>query len=112
MRDVFSLSVQWQIAALVAYRCSKPGCRAFTSGPQEDRHNSANMGIAAHITGASEGDPRYDPSLTTEQRMSAENGVWLCQTCAQLVDSDVTKYTIKVLRRWKSLAEEIQSDEK
>ncbi len=63
--------------------------------------------MAAHITGASPGGPRYDPSLTSEERTHARNGIWLCETCAKLVDSDVARYTPAILRAWKALAEAV-----
>ena len=63
------------------------------------------MGVAAHITAASERGPRYDPSLTLEQRSSIENGIWLCQKCAKAVDDDTDTYTEKLLKDWKATAE-------
>jgi hypothetical protein len=65
-----------------------------------------NIGVAAHITAASPGGPRFDPDLTTEQRQSADNGIWLCQNCAKLVDNDTTRYSVDTLRCWKRRAEE------
>lgn len=62
--------------------------------------------MAAHITAASPGGPRYDAGLTAEQRGSATNGIWLCQTDAKLVDDDVASYPVDVLRSWKEHAEE------
>jgi tetratricopeptide (TPR) repeat protein len=64
-----------------------------------------NVGVAAHITAASPGGPRYDRYLTWAQRAAAPNGIWLCQTCAKLIDSDLPRYTVDVLRQWKDRAE-------
>ena len=61
--------------------------------------------MAAHITAARPGGPRYQPALSSAERGSAPNGIWLCQTCAKLVDSDVTRYTAEALQRWKAKAE-------
>jgi hypothetical protein len=61
--------------------------------------------VAAHITAASPDGPRFDPSLTPEQRSDIGNAIWLCQTCAKLIDSDIGRYTIQVLRSWKERAE-------
>ncbi|MCU1382796.1 MAG: hypothetical protein JWL71_1493 [Acidobacteria bacterium] len=44
--------------------------------------------------------------MTPEGRGSAENGVWLCQTCAKLVDNDEARYPADLLRGWKQKAEE------
>jgi hypothetical protein len=61
--------------------------------------------VAAHITAASVGGPRYDPSLSTEQRSSASNGLWLCQTHAKEVDNDLARFGVAVLNKWKADAE-------
>ena len=105
MRDDFPLSIKELIAKRVAYRCSNQGCRKVTSGPQEDPTRTINIGVAAHITAASPGGPRFDPSLTPKERQAAENGVWLCQSCAKLIDSDSIRYGVDILRQWKALAE-------
>jgi len=73
--------------------------------PQEDPTKAVNIGVAAHITAASPGGPRFDPSLTPNERQAAKNGIWLCQSCAKLVDNDPIRYGVDSLRRWKSLAE-------
>lgn len=79
--------------------------RVSTAGPQEDSSKALNIGVAAHITAASPGGPRYDPNLTPDQRRSTSNGVWLCQNCAKLVDNDDVCYPGDVLRAWKTLRE-------
>lgn len=106
MRDDFTEDVKRAIANRVANRCSNPECRAVTSGPQIDPAKALNVGVAAHITAASAGGPRYDPSLSSEQRSHPDNGIWLCQTCAKLVDNDPLRYAAHLLREWKSKAEE------
>jgi hypothetical protein len=73
--------------------------------PQEDETKAINVGVAAHITAASPDGPRYDPEITSDERKSASNGIWLCQTCAKLVDSDEQRYTVDILRRWKTISE-------
>ncbi len=105
MRDDFSLKPKELLAKRVANHCSNPGCRQPTSGPQEDPTKVVNIGVAAHITAASANGPRFDPSLTPNQRQSVENGIWLCQSCAKLVDNDPIRYGADVLRQWKALAE-------
>lgn len=105
MRDDFPVATKELLAKRVGYRCSNPGCRQLTSGPQEHPLGSVNVGVAAHVTGASQDGPRFDRSLTSEQRRSAENGIWLCQKCAKLVDNDPQRHTVRALREWKRLAE-------
>src|SRR5260221_14114315 len=106
MADDFSEQVKRILASRVAYQCSKPDCRASTSGPQVDPTKALNVGVAAHITAASSGGPRYDPSLSPEQRSGHENGIWLCQTDAKLIDNDPARYTVDLLRDWKRDAEQ------
>jgi hypothetical protein len=106
MRDDFTEDMKRAIANRAANRCSNPECRAVTSGPQLDPTKTLNVGVAAHITAASAGGPRYDQSLSSEQRSHASNGIWLCQTCAKLVDNDPARYPARLLREWKSKAEE------
>jgi len=101
MRDDFSEQTKRALALRVAHRCSRLGCGALTSGPQDDESKAINVGVAAHITAASQNGPRFDPLLTPEERAAAANGIWLCQNCAKLIDSDIAQFTIEVLQRWK-----------
>ncbi len=105
MRDDFSRKIKEKLASRVAHRCSNPDCRASTSGPQLHPDKSVNVGVTAHITAAASGGPRYEPTMSTSERASIKNGIWLCQMCAKLVDSDETRYSLDVLRRWKTTAE-------
>src|SRR5205085_6581631 len=105
MRDDFNEEVKRTVAARVGYRCSRRTCRALTSGPQVDPAKALNVGVAAHITAASPGGPRYDPALTAEERRHANNAIWLCQTCGKLVDNAQPKFTEADPRPWKEDAE-------
>jgi len=106
-RDEFPLAIVNVLAKRVANICSNPDCRQQTSGPHTDDSKALNTGVAAHITAASPGGARYDASLTPEERKSATNGIWLCQTCGKLVDNDEVRYPISRLRQWKQRSEEI-----
>jgi len=105
VRDDFSLVTKELLAKRVAYRCSNPECRHVTSGPQTDSTKAVNIGVAAHITAASAGGPRFDPTMASDERQGIENGIWLCQSCAKLVDNDPIRYAVDVLHLWKKLAE-------
>jgi hypothetical protein len=105
MRDEFSAATKELLAKRVGYLCSNPECQHPTSGPQDDPTKAINIGVAAHITAASPDGPRYDPTLTQEQRCAADNGIWLCQACGKLVDDDQSRYSVSTLREWRRIAE-------
>ena len=101
----FSLKTKEELAKRVAYRCSNPKCRKPTIGPKENNYGTVNIGEAAHICAASTGGARYDKDMTSEERSSVNNGIWLCRNCAALIDRDEKYYTVELLRVWKQLAE-------
>lgn len=108
-RDEFNPKVKQTLAGRVNLRCSI--CRAATSGPHSNPERVVNVGVAAHITGAAPGGPRFDPSLSKGQRSGAANGIWLCQNCAKLVDNDDVRYPTDTLRRLKQRAEQEAEDD-
>jgi hypothetical protein len=105
-RDDFSRGVKDILAHRAGYRCSKPSCRALTVGPS-DEHSAAltNIGVAAHITAASQGGPRFDPNMDAEARRAVTNGIWLFQTHAKEVDDDAQRFNPETLIVWKEAAE-------
>ena len=104
-REDFSASLKAVLAKRVVNLCSNPDCGISTAGPHTDPGKAVNTGVAAHITAASPGGPRFDADLSSVQRCDVENALWLCQTCAKLVDSDTHRFTAQTLRHWKVLAE-------
>ena len=107
MRDDFSQRTKDLLANRVGWKCSNPNCRKATRGAGTGKENIINIGIASHITAASKGGPRYDENITSQERASAENGIWLCQSCSKLIDSDVNRYTIAKLKKWKEISEQM-----
>jgi len=105
-RDEFRRSDTDILAKRVGNRCSNPACRQSTAGPRDDPTKAANIGVASHITAAAPGGPRYDVSSSVAERKSIQNGIWLCQKCGKLVDTDPSHYSVTALRSWKSQAEE------
>ena len=105
MRDNFPKSIIETLAKRVAYRCSNPNCQQLTSGPSEIEDKSVNIGVAAHISAASKGGPRFNADMSHEERCSINNGIWLCQNCAKLIDNDSIRYTVESLIVWKSISE-------
>lgn len=104
--DDFSSNTKDLLARRVGMRCSNPNCRQLTTGPSTNSRKSLNIGVAAHITAASTGGPRYDSSLSSDERCSPDNGIWCCQNCGKLVDNDAERYSVDSLKRWKALSEE------
>lgn len=43
--------------------------------------------------------------MTEEDRKSSKKGIWLCQSCAKLIDSDPDFYSIEKLNEWEKIAE-------
>ena len=64
------------------------------------------VGEAAHITAAASGGPRFDPSMSQEDRWSILNGIWMCRHHARLIDADYTNYSSDTLRQWKVISEQ------
>lgn len=107
MRDDFSQATKDLLANRVGWKCSNPNCRKATRGAGEEKTDVINIGVASHITAASKGGPRYDENMTSQERKSFENGICLCQSCSKLIDSDVKRYTVDKLKKWKELSEQM-----
>ena len=102
-RDDFSKPVVEALARRAAYICTNPGCRKPTLSPSRHPEKALFTGVASHITAAAPRGPRHDPSLTQKQRASAENGIFLCATCAVMIDKNGgLDFPAELLRRWKA----------
>lgn len=104
-RDDFSLATIETMAKRVTYICSNPDCGKMTVGPNSNKNKSTSIGVAAHIRAAAPGGKRYDPNMTRTERSDISNGIWLCQSCSKLIDTDELKYTVELLCAWKEIAE-------
>ena len=102
-RDNFKAEVKVKLAQRVGYLCSF--CQKPTLGPRMGEEGVLNLGTAAHIKAASPGGPRYDASQTPAERSHIDNGIWLCNNHAHMIDHDPREYTVDVLRKWKAKAE-------
>lgn len=100
-RDDFSQNTKDILAKRAGFLCSNPDCRKLTIGANENPKKPTSIGVASHISAASPGGARYNPSLTPEQRSDISNGIWLCSNCSILIDRDEKKYTIELLHEWK-----------
>lgn len=103
-RDDFKREVVDALAKRAAYHCSNPDCLELTVGPGDSGPASVlYWGVGAHITAAAAGGPRYDASLTPEQRGSAENGIYLCGSCSMMIDKNKgLDFPADTLREWKA----------
>lgn len=103
-RDNFSKKTIDTLKGGVASRCSNPDCRVQTSAAAKDGKINS-IGIAAHIYAASKSGPRANNSITSEERKSVENGIWLCSNCSIIIDRDEQRYPPELLQKWKADAE-------
>ena len=102
-RDDFALATKNQLAKNARYHCNNPSCRKLTSAPTSDGEKDVNIGVAAHICAAASGTGarRYREDMTPEQRKSEQNGIWLCQDCAKVIDSADPIFSVSFLQGWK-----------
>jgi hypothetical protein len=105
-RDEFSKKTADILAKRVAYTCSNLDCSAPTVGPHSDQTKALPLGIAAHITAAAPGGPRYDKNMDELDRKDIGNGIHLCTICATLIDRDVDRFPVELLHAWKRQAED------
>lgn len=110
VRDNFSVDTIRKAAGRVGYRCSFPRCPNLTVGASMENNSKVSItGVACHICAAAKGGPRYDDSMTPEERKGIDNCIWMCQTHSKLIDTDERKYTVELLKQWKKDAEEAAS---
>jgi hypothetical protein len=102
-RDDFSPETKAILGKRASYICSNPDCRTLTiAASMVDDEKFIYDGVVAHITAAAEGGPRYDNSLTSEQRQEPSNGIFLCGTCSIMIDKNKgIDYRTPFLMLWK-----------
>jgi hypothetical protein len=103
-RDNFKRAVIRNLALRVNYHCSR--CDCYTTGPTAADAGVVKLGIAAHITAAAPGGPRFNPDLDPAARSSIENAIWLCLPCAAIIDKDADNHPGELLRTMKAEAEQ------
>lgn len=103
-RDDFDLSVVDALGKRAAYICSNSACKTLTIAPSSENDTKfIYIGNAAHIAAASEGGPRYDPNMSSEERKSINNGIFLCGNCADMIDKNKgMDFSVALLKKWKS----------
>ena len=109
-RDDFTQKTKKNVAMRAGWHCSLTGCGKSTAGPSEESSESFTViGEAAHICGAASGpgSRRYDSSMTSAERKSIDNAIWLCADHARMIDRDEVTYTADELRAMKRQHEEL-----
>ena len=105
----FSSATRRTIAERVAWRCSFPGCGRNTVGPHPDnKSDSSDIGIAAHIHGAARGDKTWRPApddMSQAAKKDISNGIWLCPTHHRVIDRSNDEFSPETLRAWRDDAE-------
>jgi len=99
-QDDFSQKIKTRLAQRSGYECAI--CQALTIGPSAETPESvSNGGTAAHIAAASPDGRRYDALMSSTERSSITNGIWLCASHGRLIDTDSSTWTVSVLHQVK-----------
>lgn len=86
-------------------------CDARTWAPHADAGKALVLGDAAHIAAASPGGPRYDPTMSEDDRNAPENLIWLCVRCHREVDGNSIPFSCEWLMQKKAEALRAAEDE-
>ncbi len=82
--------------------CAYPSCGVeLVAEGQHPSDLAKPVGKVAHICAASPGGPRYDPNMSTVERGSASNLMYLCGTHHDAIDSQLHHHTVEFLREAK-----------
>lgn len=104
VRDDFSKPVVDALCRRSAFICSNPECRVHTLAPSDaEPEKYLYIGKAAHICAAATGGPRYRANMSPDERAGITNAIFLCSSCADMVDKNGgIDFPEGELRRWKS----------
>ena len=102
-RDNFDKAVSDALAKRAAYICSNPECRTHTIAPSPGEETKfIYIGKAAHICAASSGGPRFNSKMSSKERKSINNGIFLCSNCAEMIDkNEGIDFPVEILQQWK-----------
>ncbi|MFJ8350713.1 ABC-three component system protein [Streptomyces sp. NPDC094153] len=79
--------------------CAYPECKAeLVVSARHAGDKDKAVGKVAHICAASQGGPRFDPSMSEEERGKASNLIYLCGTHHDAIDSQLHYHTVDFLR--------------
>jgi hypothetical protein len=90
-----------RLFALSRNRCAHPKC----INPLVETSSGIVTGIICHIKARNPKGPRYDKAQNNEQRHHADNLILLCSRHSKIIDSDLTTYTVELLKELKEIHE-------
>lgn len=96
---------RWLLWGISAGRCEFTGCNKPLTFHPETRE-PLNMAEAAHIRGFSPEGPRHERDIPPELANSIENLMLVCFDCHKLIDSNVSTYTVELLKAMKRTHEQ------
>jgi hypothetical protein len=77
-----------------------------------DIEKTVYTGKIAHIRAAAKGGPRFDLTMSPEERKAIGNAIFLCSNCAAMIDSNQgNDFAADLLRNWKQTHETWVRDE-
>ena len=97
-----------KLFALSGNQCAEPSCQRKLIS--DDGNNV--LAEIAHICAASEEGPRFDASMTDDQRRSFGNLILLCDEHHKMIDNPETvdNYPASMIEKWKTKHEEGNKD--
>ena len=87
-------SEQKKLFAKSGNRCAYPDCQKLLVAPASQTGSPVVLGEAAHIVAEPPAGPRGTSPLTQSERNRYENLILLCSRHHQMVDADVTAYSV------------------
>jgi 5-methylcytosine-specific restriction endonuclease McrA len=93
-----------KLYALAKNTCSNPDCRRTLVIAGKKSNTYGQLGKIAHIRGAEPTSPRYDETMSDDQRRAFENLILLCSECHDRVDDVELQddYPVDLLTSWKT----------
>lgn len=98
-RKGYKEDVARRLQILSGNKCAFPGC---TTELLQSNDADTWVGQVTHICAASPGGPRYDSRQTDDERNGFDNLMIMCATHNTVIDRNVEKYTVEVLRKMKN----------
>lgn len=88
-----------RLHTLSGNQCACPEC----TKPLIARDRKTVVSKICHIEGASKNGPRYNPSMTDNDRRHYDNLILLCDECHDIIDNpdNEKKYPTPLLKQWK-----------